>query len=115
MKRAEAMAIFTLAGIVVLKIKPLPDGYGYDPDDSRYFETVPRCVWWFVKTKAGWIEIGWRKRVISIDWSDTPVRAIVTQDDVTKEDTYVHAWTQEDAVKYLRNLASFAEIPSITT
>ena len=105
MKRKEAEALFTLAGIPVLKTKPLPDGYDYDPDDSRYFEKPPRCVWWFVKTPKGWIEIGWRKRVISIDWEDTPIRKIVTEDSTTKGETYVHAWDTEAALKYLKELA----------
>jgi len=106
MKRKDCEALFTLAGIEVLKIKPLPDGYGYNPDDSGYFEKPPRCVWWFVKTFSGWIEIGWRKRVIQINWEDTPIRKIITEDDVTKSDTNVHAWNMEDALKYLKTLRS---------
>ncbi len=106
MTEAEVQAIFTLAGIEVLKIKPLIDGYGYPPDDSRFFETKPRCVWWFVKTDVGWIEIGWRKRVISINWEDTPIRMFVTKDDVTKEEHYAHAWDNLKAVEYLKTLAA---------
>jgi len=105
MERKEVEALFVLAGIPVLQIKALPDGYGYDPDDYRYFESPPRCAWWFVKTPRGWIEIGWRKRVISIDWEDTPIRKIVTEDDTTKEKTFVHAWNIEAALKYLKELA----------
>lgn len=57
--------------------------------------------WWLVRTSAGLLKIGWRKRVINIDWSDTPLREILTQDDVTKEDTLVHAWGYAKAVEYL--------------
>jgi hypothetical protein len=105
MKQEEAQAIFTLAGIHVLRMEPLIDGYGYSPDDPRFYTTVPRCVWWFVKTNCGWIKIGWRKRVINIDWSDTGIECDVTEDDVTKEKTMVHAYSTESAIQYLKVLA----------
>ena len=92
--REAVKAMFTLAGIPVLNVKPLPDGYGYTPDDPRYFETVPRQAWWFVKTPVGWVEIGWRKRVISIDWSDTPIRQLLGSADVTRSETMIHAWNR---------------------
>lgn len=61
---------------------------------------------WLVKTRYGLMEIGWRKRVIQIDWRDTNLRRVVTADDVTKTDTCVHAWSVEKAVEYLRVLAT---------
>jgi hypothetical protein len=57
--------------------------------------------WWLVRTPAGLVQIGWRKRVINIDWSDTDVRTVVTSDDVTKTETYVHAWSEAKALEYL--------------
>ena len=105
----EVLGLFTLAGIPVLKTKPLIDQYGYPPCDPRYYETLPRCVWWFVKTEHGWVEIGWRHRVIQISWDDTPIRAIITNDDVTKSQTCVHAWSIKDALTYLKALASEME------
>jgi hypothetical protein len=104
MTEAQVRAIFELARIPVLRVKPLPDGYNYAPSDPRYFETPPRQVWWFVKTPLGWIEIGWRKRVIAVDWQDTAVRRIVTSDDVTKAETMVHAWSEAKAIEYLAAL-----------
>lgn len=105
LSQKEIEALFTLAGISILNIKALPDGYSYSPEDSRYFEVFPKCVWWFVKTPAGWVEIGWRKRVISIDWIDTTIRKIITDDNVTKNLTYVHAWGRQKALEYLTSLA----------
>ncbi len=105
MTREEAKSLFTLAGIPVLNIKPLIDGYNYGPEDSRFYKTLPEKVWWFVKTAAGWVEIGWRRRVISINWSDTPVRKIVTEDNVTKDEEGVHAWDIATALKYLSVIA----------
>ncbi len=102
--RVKVKALFELAGFGVYEIKPLINGYGYDPDDPRWPNDTPLEPWWFVKTGMGWIEIGWRKRVISIDWSETHVRAIVTCDETTKDDHSVHAWSEEKALEYLKSL-----------
>ena len=59
MKKNEVESIFTLAGIDVIRMYELPNGYTGLIDHP----------WWLVKTSAGLIKIGWRKRVISIDWS----------------------------------------------
>lgn len=59
-----------------------------------------------MKTPKGLIQIGWRKRVISIDWSDTGIRRVVTEDDVTKDDTMVHAYSYAKALAYLTALAT---------
>jgi hypothetical protein len=88
----------TLAGLEVSAIKALRNSY--NPVSH------PEKSWWFVKTKRGWIEIGWRKRVISIDWSDTDIRQIITDDDVTKNTEFVHAWGPGKAIEYLRALAA---------
>jgi hypothetical protein len=103
-KTEEVESLFTLAGLPVLAIKPLVDGYGYHPDDPRFYDHPPRCVWHFVKTIIGWVEIGWRKRVISIDWKHTDVRLVVTQDAVTKGDDHVHAADVGKALEYLTAL-----------
>ncbi|MCA8938234.1 MAG: hypothetical protein KDB07_00370 [Planctomycetes bacterium] len=52
------------------------------------------------------VRIGWRKRVVEIDWSDTPVRRLVGKDDVTKTETLIHAWSVGKVVEYLSELAS---------
>ena len=90
-------AIFTMAGIKILDLKKLPNGYWGNAYEGAH-------PWWFVKTSRGWIEIGWRKRVISIDWSDTDVRVIVTEDDLTKGNDHVHAYSEEKAIEYLTAL-----------
>lgn len=69
---------------------------GYDPERED--------AWWLVKTQCGFIEIGWRKRVINIDWSDTPLRLVITTDDVTKEDAMVHAWSVPKVIEYLTEI-----------
>lgn len=104
MTENEARSLFTLAGFTVIRIKALPDGYNYAASDERYFETIPNQAWWFVKTEHGWIEIGWRKRVIAIDWSDTCRTVEITKDDVTKDLQSVHAWGTVKALEYLTTL-----------
>jgi len=104
MNTKQIESIFSLAGIDILKIEYLIDGYGYPPDDPRFKEKPPRCCWYFVKTIKGWIKIGERKRVIAIDWSDTDIQVLVTDDDVTKGLSLVHAWTITDTIKYLTAL-----------
>ncbi len=105
----EAESLFLLAGFGVSRTKPLIDGYFYGADDPRFFENPPRQTWWFVKTEIGWVEIGWRKKVISIDWSDTDIRAVITNDDVTKEAHFVHAWSIEKALEYLKALKEVSQ------
>ncbi len=58
--------------------------------------------WWMIETQYGYITIGWRKRVISIEWDFAD--CIVTEDDVTKATNYVHAYKEEKAIEYLKNL-----------
>ncbi len=109
MKSEHVKAMFQLAGLPVIKMKALVDGYSYSPDDPRFVETLPRCAWWFCKTEIGWIEIGERKRVIAIDWSETAVRKIITTDETTKDEFRVHAWTELKVVEYLKALKEAAQ------
>ena len=95
-------SMFKMARIPVLAHYELVNPYW----PRSYTNTVLENPWWLVKTPVGLIKIGWRKRVISIDWSDTPIRAIVTDDDTTKEENMVHAWTELKAIEYLQALAS---------
>jgi hypothetical protein len=70
--------------------------------------------WFIVTTKVGRIKIGWRKRVISIDWSDTANTLtsfdLFPNDDVTKGNKIIHAWGYEDAKRYISTIISSALI-----
>jgi hypothetical protein len=59
---------------------------------------------WLVKTRFGLIEVTPRKRVLAIEWAETPARIIITEDDVTKHLSLVHAYTTTEALKYLTAL-----------
>lgn len=63
------------------------------------------CPWLFVTTNIGHIEIGWRHRVIHIDWSRTKQKKTAEEmfpnENVTKSNNFIHAWGYEDAKRYL--------------
>lgn len=90
-------AIFELAGIDVSQWYAIKNRYW--PEHHDYDKV--RSDWYLAKTKWGLVEIGWRKRVISIDWEDAPLREVITQDDVTKNEHMVHAWNYAKAVEYM--------------
>lgn len=65
------------------------------------------CAPWFrFKTHLGEITIGWRKRVINIDWSDTgqDLHLLFCSEDVTKGPHHIHAWSKEKAIDYLMRI-----------
>jgi hypothetical protein len=101
MKYNEVIALTVLSGIDHDGIHKTPNRYW--PDHANYDDMREKYPWWVVHVKGGGvITIGWRKRVICIDWSMTNRRGIITEDDVTKDDTQVHAWTMVKALEYLR-------------
>ena len=97
MDSKEVDSIFYLAGIEILNKWELVNQYW----PKSYVERIQNSPWWLVKTELGLIRIGWRKRVMSIDWSDTEIRKIVTEHDVTKSEEGVHASSSLMAVEYL--------------
>lgn len=53
------------------------------------------------------IKIGWRKRVINIDWSATGLDLeVFFFDDVTKGPGFIHAWGYAKALEYLQLLGT---------
>lgn len=117
--------IFDCANIPIIHLWELPNGYWpratpadwtdaqQVADFVRYAQLREASPWFLVLTSLGLIKIGWRKRVLEIDWSGTSLRTIVTTDEVTKEPYMVHAWSDGKAVGYLRRLADFANIQAL--
>jgi len=70
--------------------------------------------WFEVTTYVGRIKIGWRKRVIEIDWSDThgtaKARNIFSNEDTTKGEKFIHAWSIDDAKRYVDAIINSAPI-----
>lgn len=94
---------FKVAGIEVLNYWQIPNEYWPD----SYIDVSSKNPWWLVQTPIGMITIGWRKRVINIDWANTPLRTIITLDEVTKSETMVHAWSEEKMIEYLKTFGSY--------
>lgn len=90
-------ALFLLAGIAVKDWIEVANQYW--PDHPDYFDIATH--WYLAETERGFVLIGWRKRVLNIDWARTKVRGEVTKDDVTKSETIVHAWNYQRALDYL--------------
>lgn len=87
--RGEVESMLSLAGLKPSRMWELANGYW--PLAPNYDDV--RRPWWLAQTSIGLIEIGRRKRVVSISWEATEVRSIVTEDDTTKGDTMVHVWS----------------------
>jgi len=102
MNEEQVKALFLLAGFNVTRLHRLENKYWPD----AYVELRQKSPWWLAITEFGPIQIGWRKRVISINWEDTPARLEVTEDEVTKDKTGVHAWSYSKALEYLTTLAA---------
>ena len=64
--------------------------------------------WFVVTTKVGRFTIGWRKRVIRIDWSQTvgtkTAQELFSEESTTKGEKMIHAWSLQDAQLYITEL-----------
>lgn len=92
--------IFKAAGFSFACLHHIPNKYcSYD-----------KCAPWFrVETEVGTITIGWRKRVISINWSEAfhnnkDIIHLFEKEDVTKGHHSIHAWGWDKATEYLSKL-----------
>ncbi len=96
---AERAQIVGLFGGCALFVEEVPNGY--DPN-SAYTKHLP---WFVVTTPVGRITIGWRKRVISIDWSATvgtkDSSTLFAAEEVTMDTKLIHAWSTEKAATYI--------------
>ncbi len=113
MNEERMKALFLLSGFEIEQSYKLANEYW--PDCEDYADIRRDSPWWLVKTEYGMIKIGWRKRVIDIDWSDTEYRAgeskfwdgrdidgiVKNEVMVTKGRMHIHAWGYAKAVEYL--------------
>ncbi len=90
-ERRDIIALFSKP----IFVEEVPNGYD---------ETMIN-PWFIVTTTKGRIEIGWRKRVINIDWSNSIIAQdaddLFSKEDVTKGDKYIHAHGYEKAKEYI--------------
>jgi hypothetical protein len=99
----EKNEIISLFGDRAILVEEIPNGYCSN-------SCCKHKPWFIVTTTKGRIKIGWRKRVINIDWSDSMIEydadALFHTEDVTKDDKYIHAWGLEKAKEYINILLS---------
>lgn len=106
-------AVFTLAGIEIKSFHQLPNGYC---GDTCCFHRP----WALAETKYGLIKIGWRKHVISIEWSKeagVDGNETLPKDEqksdkscgTTSWENGVHAWGWAKAVSQLGEFANLAD------
>ena len=93
--RKEFQEIFKKAGYDKIELEGMPNQYC----------PCEHCEpWQTVTTSIGDFVIGWRKRVISIEWAGRKYSELFVDEDVTKWDTGIHAWGAEKAVEYLKKI-----------
>ncbi len=94
-ERDEIIGVF---GGREIFVEEIPNGY-----NSQYYNK--HLPWFIVTTNKGRIKIGWRKRVINIDWSDSIIKeeskTLFPNEDVTKFDKTIHAWGCDKAKEYI--------------
>ena len=88
-----------------------PDHWIYAEEaPNGYWRSDPEAVnipWLRVTTNRGVIIIGWRKRVIEINWNSEVGKTaseLFPDEDVTKADYMIHAWGYDKAKEYLAKL-----------
>lgn len=92
--------ILGLAGFKVIRTYTLKNKYWPDLPEYHMY-----AYWYLVRTEFGLIEIGPRKRVMSINWEDTSTKLPnLTSDNVTKTDYLVHADSIPKTIEYLTSL-----------
>lgn len=99
-------------------MEPIANGY-WRPED-------PWSVgdpWYRVTTTVGHFVVGWRKRVLHLDWKDTVLRTrnakgsierpppsgeeVFPKEEVTRWETGIHAWGYDKLQEYVQTLLSW--------
>jgi len=97
----KLIKLFTDAGFGTIHVKTIDNQYS---GNAWYYD----APWIIATTNKGPITVGWRKRVINIDWSNSDIAAdgeILFKDErTTSGKQFVHAWGWDKAVEYLKKL-----------
>jgi hypothetical protein len=99
----ELTGLFHLAGFDFIHVETI---------DSEYCSKscCYKFPWIIVTTPKGRIKLGWRKRVMNLDWSDSDLgidgEKMFADQNVTKGKSYIHCWGKEKAIEYLKKLNS---------
>lgn len=86
------------------------------PTKNEYCGCEYCAPWYFVKTEIGVFKIGWRKRVINIEFrpknpkkNKINISQLFENEDVTKGNDSIHAWGYEKAMEYLKKILEYCK------
>jgi hypothetical protein len=110
--RTYALKPETQAAVVEEKTKLLEvfgdEKIWVQPVENRYHGDSPHGMlfpWFDVTTRYGIFLIGWRKRVVHLDWSRTLIKkdaeTLFPTEDVTKMACMIHAWGYGKLKQYM--------------
>ena len=107
-KMAELEAAFRSLFDTPIFVRQIPNEYSGDP----YYVNRP---WFEVTTPVGLFTLGWRKRVISIDWSKTVgtkfAFELFANESTTMSGRTIHAWTYAKARAYIQAIHAGMPLP----
>lgn len=93
-ERADLIGLFPSPVFV----EEVVNGY----DSGAYSRHLP---WFIVTTTVGRFRLGWRKRVIHIEWEGIDkaptAEVLFPHEDVTKDGRLIHAWSLDKAREYV--------------
>ncbi len=99
----ELIELFKSAGFDTIHVETI--GNEYCSKSCCY-----KFPWIIATTPKGRIKLGWRKRVMNLDWSDSDLEIdgekLFKGEDTTIGTSYIHCWSEEKAVEYLKKLNS---------
>lgn len=89
--------------------KVYPNNYTFKVIPNEYCQSEFYAPWFITSTPDGDIKIGWRKRVINIEWLDNYKAFTETfnSENTTRgfgkygDNRYIHAWGTEKSIEYL--------------
>ncbi len=96
---------FAAAGFKVSKVYILENKYW--PLNDAYLEIRSKNPWFLLKTQFGLIEVGKRKRVIHLDWSDINNKQITPKEGeewITNCPGFIHSYSNEALMSNLFKL-----------
>lgn len=100
-ERTSFAKIFSDAGVEVLK---------WSDTANEYCQCNKCRTWMLAKTKFGTFKIGWRKRVINIEFDGgINLKDLFADQDVTKGKDFIHAWGVEKATEYVGKIGTAAK------
>ncbi len=99
----ELSELFKKAGFDLIHVEIIDNEYCGKACCYKY-------PWIIVTTNKGRIKLGWRKRVMNLDWSDSDLEIdgmkIFKDENATKGTNYIHCWGKDKAIEYLKKLNS---------